>query len=259
MAHVLDLFKLDGKVAIVTGASSGLGASFATVLAEAGADVAIGARRVELLEQTKKAVEERGRRCVAVQTDVTSAADCERLVAAARDELGGPHILVNNAGINVVEPALREDPEQFRRIVDVHLLGTYQMSQAFARACVEGGHGGSIVNVSSVVGMTATAAPQAAYGAAKAALFGLTRELAMQWSGRRGIRVNALTPGLFLEGMSADIQKNEEAYAHARAMTVFGRLGKAWELAGPLLLLVSDAGSYMTGASLVVDGGWTIH
>lgn len=259
MANVLDLFRLDGKAAIVTGASSGLGASFATVLAEAGADVAIGARRVELLEETKRAVEGLGRRCVAVATDVTSAEDCERLVAAAKEQLGGLHILVNNAGVNVVAPALREDPEQFRRIVDVHLLGTYQMSQSFARACVEGGHGGSIVNISSVVGMTATAAPQAAYGAAKSALFGLTRELAMQWTGRRGIRVNALTPGLFLEGMSADIQQNEEAYAGARAMTMYGRLGEARELAGPLLLLASDAGSYMTGASLVVDGGWTIH
>ena len=259
MGSVLDLFRLDGKVAIVTGASSGLGASFSVVLAEAGADLAIGARRVELLDETKQAVEALGRRCVAVETDVTSVEDCERLVAAAKEQLGGPHILVNNAGINAVVPAHREDPEEFRRIVDVHLLGTFQMSQAFARACIEGGHGGAIVNLASVVGMVATDAPQAAYGSAKSAIFGLTRELANQWSGRRGIRVNALTPGLFLEGMSANIQLNDEAYAGARAMTVYDRLGNAPELAGPLLLLVSDAGSYMTGASLVVDGGWTIR
>ena len=117
------------------------------------------------------------------------------------------------------------------------------MSQSFVRACVDGGHGGSIVNISSVVGMVATEAPQAAYGSAKSALFGLTRELAMQWSGRRGIRVNALTPGLFLEGLSAPVQQNEEAYAGARAMTMFDRLGDVHELAGPLLLLASDAGS----------------
>jgi NAD(P)-dependent dehydrogenase (short-subunit alcohol dehydrogenase family) len=259
MAGPFDIFGLDGKVAIVTGASSGLGVTFATVLAEAGADVALGARRAELLEETKAAVEALGRRCIAVPTDVTSAADCEQLVAAAVEHLGGADILVNNAGVASVVPPLRENPDDFRRVIDIHLVGTFQMAQAFARACVDAGHGGSIINISSVVGMGATAAPQAAYGSAKAAVFGLTRELAFQWTPRYGIRVNALTPGLMLAGLSAGVQQDENAHKYAISQIPMGRLGDADELAGPLLLLASDAGSYMTGGSLIVDGGWTIH
>jgi len=259
VAGALDLFRLDGKVAVVTGASSGLGVTFATVLAEAGADVAIGARRADLLEETKAKIEALGRRAVAVQTDVTSAEDCARLVAAAAEQLGGPHVLVNNAGVASVVPALRESPDDFRRVVDIHLTGTYQMSQSFARACVDGGHPAAIVNVTSIVGLVVNKAPQAAYSSAKQALFGLTRELAMQWTSRYGIRVNALAPGLFSAGLSRDIQRNEAAYADALSNIPIGRLGDASELAGALLLLASDAGSYMTGSILIVDGGWTIH
>jgi NAD(P)-dependent dehydrogenase (short-subunit alcohol dehydrogenase family) len=254
---VFDRFSLEGKVAIVTGASSGLGVTFALALAEAGADVALGARRVELLQDTKGKVEALGRRCVAVPTDVADPADCERLVAAARDELGDVDVLVNNAGVARVVPSHKDDPAEFTRVLQVNLTGAYQMAQAFGRACIAAGHGGSIVNVSSVLGMVSTDAPQTAYSASKAGLLGMTRDLAMQWTLRRGIRVNALVPGLIVSDMTAAIQANEQASASALASIPMRRLGDADELVGALLLLASDAGSYMTGSALIVDGGWT--
>ncbi|AXK37146.1 SDR family NAD(P)-dependent oxidoreductase [Streptomyces armeniacus] len=254
---VFDRFRLDGKVAIVTGASSGLGITFALALAEAGADIALGARRTELLEETRRKVEALGRRCVAVATDVAEPADCAALVAAARDGLGDVDILVNNAGMARVVPTHRDDPAEFARVLQVNLTGAYQMAQAFGRACIDAGHGGSVINMSSVLGMVSTDAPQPAYSASKAGLLGMTRDLAMQWTRRRGIRVNALVPGLVVSGMTEAIQADEQASASALASIPMRRLGDPDELVGALLLLASDAGSYITGSSLVVDGGWT--
>jgi NAD(P)-dependent dehydrogenase (short-subunit alcohol dehydrogenase family) len=253
------LFDLDGKVAIVTGASSGLGVSFAVALAAAGADVALGARRTELLDETRAKITALGRRAIAVTTDVTQPADCERLVSAAVDQLGSADILINNAGVGHVAPAHKEDPADFNHVLAVNLTGAFQMAQAFGRACIAGAHGGAIVNISSVVGMVANEAPQAAYAASKAGLLALTRELAMQWTLRRGIRVNALVPGLVHSDMTSAIEANEQAYANATAAIPMRRLGDADELVGALLLLASDAGSYMTGSAVIVDGGWTVH
>lgn len=253
------LFDLDGKVAVVTGASSGLGVSFALALAEAGADVALGARRADLLEDTKGKITALGRRAIAVPTDVTKPEDCERLIAATVEQLGSADILVNNAGVGHVAPSHKEDPADFNRVLAVNLSGAYQMAQAFGRACIAAGHGGAIVNISSVLGMVATDAPQAAYVASKAGLLALTRELAMQWTLRRGIRVNALVPGLIHSDMTAAIEANEAALADATSSIPMRRLGTADELVGALLLLASDAGSYMTGSAVVVDGGWTAH
>ena len=256
---VFERFSLDGKVAVVTGASSGLGVTFALALAEAGADVALGARRPDRLEEVKGKIESLGRRCVAVPTDVSSTEDCDRLVATAREQLGGVHVLVNNAGIAHVAPSHRDDPASFDHVLEVNLAGAYRMAQAFGRACIEAGHGGSIVNISSVLGMVSTDAPQPAYSASKAGLLAMTRDLAMQWTRRRGIRVNALVPGLIHSDMTAGITANEAAEASALASIPMGRLGDSDELVGALLLLVSDAGSYITGSGLVVDGGWTAH
>lgn len=256
---VLDLFRLDGRVAIVTGASSGLGVSFAETLAEAGADLVLGARRADRLEETKGKVEALGRRCIAVATDVAEAEDCRALVDAGVRELGRVDVLVNNAGVGYATPAHKEDPANFPRIVSINLTGAWYMAQAFGRACIEGGHGGSIVNVSSVLGLSGSEIPQAAYSASKAGLLGLTRDLAMQWSGRRGIRVNALAPSFFESELTGPLLASDVGHQKVISRTPMGRVGELHELGGALLLLASDAGSYITGVTLPVDGGWSLH
>ncbi len=187
-----DRFRLDGKVAVVTGASSGLGVAIAQGMAAAGADVAIGARRIDMLDETRALVEGLGRRCVAVETDVTRVEDCERLVATAVDRLGGCDVLVNNAGVGGDYNAATEDPpEHFRSVVDVNLFGSYWMAQAAGRAMPPGS---AVVNISSVMAVTTAKMPAAGYSSAKAGVLGMTRDLAAQW-GPRGIRVNAILPG----------------------------------------------------------------
>jgi NAD(P)-dependent dehydrogenase (short-subunit alcohol dehydrogenase family) len=250
---VLDMFRLDGKVAIVTGASSGLGVAFAQALAEAGADVVIGARRVDRLEETKKLVEATGRRAHAVQTDVAQPEDCQRLVDEAMREFGRVDVLVNNAGIGTASPATREKPEDFRRVIDVNLNGCYWMAQACGRVMTPGS---SIVNISSVLGLTTAGLPQAAYAASKAGLIGLTRDLAQQWTGRKGIRVNALAPGFFESEMT---DQYPDGYLDAmQARIPAARRGDGAELAAAVVFLASDAGGYVTGQTLAVDGGMTI-
>ena len=194
---VNDMFRLDGKVAIVTGASSGLGVAFAQGLAEAGADVVLGARRADRLEQTAQLVRDAGRRVLTVATDVADPDQCQALVDAAMAEFGRVDVLVNNAGVGTAVPATHETPEQFRSVVDVNLNGCYWMAQACGRVMQPGS---SIINISSVLGITTGGLPQAAYSATKAGLNGLTRDLAQQWTGRKGIRVNSVAPGLLRLG-----------------------------------------------------------
>jgi NAD(P)-dependent dehydrogenase (short-subunit alcohol dehydrogenase family) len=250
---VLDLFRLDGKVAIVTGASSGLGVAFARALAEAGADVVLGARRVDRLEETRALVEGAGRRALAVQTDVSDPDACQALVDAAMETFGRVDVLVNNAGIGTAVPATRETPDQFRQVIDVNLNGCYWMAQACGRVMKPGS---SIVNISSVLGLTTAGLPQAAYASSKAALIGMTRDLAQQWTGRKGIRVNALAPGFFASEMT---EQYPDGYLDAMGARIpAGRKGEGVELAAALVFLASDAGGYVTGQTLPVDGGMTI-
>ncbi|MFD1939082.1 SDR family NAD(P)-dependent oxidoreductase [Nonomuraea mangrovi] len=251
---MLDRFSLQGKVAIVTGASSGLGVAFARGLAEAGADIVIGARRKDRLEETRLLVEETGRRCVAVPTDVTVVADCDALVEAAVSTFGTVDVLVNNAGVGTAVPATRETPEQFRQVVDINLHGTYWMAQACGRVMRPGS---SIINVGSVLGETTAGLPQAAYSASKAAVIGLTRDLAQQWTGRKGIRVNCLEPGFFHSEMTEDY-KQDYLETMLELRVPMKRVGDASELVAAAVFLASDASSYITGVTLPVDGGLLI-
>lgn len=248
---VLSRFRLDAKVAVVTGASSGLGVAFAEALAEAGADVVLGARREERLRDTAALVEAKGRKAVVRRCDVSDPDQCSALVAAATDAFGRVDILVNNAGVGTAYPASRETPEQFRSVIDVNLNGAYWMAQAAGRAM---GRGSSIVNVSSVLAMTTAGLPQAAYASSKAGLLGLTRDLAQQWTARKGIRVNALLPGFFESEMTEQYPPGYLDQVGAARLLV-ARPGEPEELCTALLFLASDASSYVTGIALPVDGG----
>jgi len=249
---VLDRFRLDGKVALVTGASSGLGVAFAKALAEAGADLVLAARRVERLESTRRLVEGAGRRALAVPADVSRPDDAQTVVDAAVAEFGHVDVLVNNAGKGTAVPATRETPEQFREVIDINLNGCYWMAQACGRVMQPGS---AIVNVASVAALTSGGLPQAAYSSSKAGLIALTRDLAVQWTGRKGIRVTALAPGFFPSEMTDQFP---DGYLDSQLPRLpAGRPGDPDELAAAVVFLASPAAGYVTGATLVVDGGLT--
>lgn len=250
---VLDRFRLDGRVAVVTGASSGLGVAFARAFAEAGADVVLAARRADRLEGTAALVRAVGRRAVCVGTDVADPEQCTAMAAAAMEELGRVDVLVNNAGIGTAVPATHETPEQFRQVIDVNLNGAYWAAQACGKVMKPGS---AIVNISSVLGLTTAGLPQAAYSASKAGVIGLTRDLAQQWGGRKGIRVNAIAPGFFQSEMTDGYKPG---YLEAMMpRVVLGRMGDPQELAATAVWLASDAAGYVVGQTIAVDGGVTL-
>lgn len=251
---LLDSFRLDDKVVIVTGASSGLGVAFAQGFAEAGADLVLGARRVAKMADTAALVEQAGRRVHTHQTDVADPDQCQQLVDAAMAEFGRVDVLINNAGVGTAVPATRETPEEFRTVIDINLNGSYWMAQACGRVMQPGS---SIINISSVLGLTTGGLPQAAYSASKAGVMGLTRDLAQQWGARKGIRVNALAPGFFASEMTDELAPGYlENIILTR--TPMGRLGEPAELAATAVWLASPAGGYVTGQTIVVDGGISI-
>ena len=248
-------FSVQGRVAIVTGASGTLGERYCRLLASGGATVVAAARRVGRLEAL--AGEVAG--VVPVGCDVTDDSQLERLVEVAAEH-GGPDIVVNNAGTSdAVVRAHEQDPDQFRRVLDINLTSAFVLSSAAAREMISHGRGGSIVNVASMLGIVASGGNhQAGYVASKTGLIGLTRELAKQWAPER-IRVNAIAPGYFRSELTEEMFAAEDApgLRHIQRNTLMRRPGEVDEFDGALLLLASDAGSYITGQTIVIDGGWT--
>jgi len=249
-------FFLAEKVAIITGASSGLGRHFAVALARAGAKVALGARRVDRLQEVVAEIEGFDGRALAVALDVTDSDSVREAVAAAETELGPISILVNNAGISGgAKPALEVEEAEWLSVIDVNLNGVWRMAQEVAKHMVRLGHGGSIINIASMLGLVAVPYIPA-YCASKAAVVNLTRALAVELA-RHDIRVNAIAPGYFESEMTHDFLGSAEGRSMIDQIPQ-RRSGDPAELDGALLLLASDASSYMTGSVITVDGGHTL-
>jgi NAD(P)-dependent dehydrogenase (short-subunit alcohol dehydrogenase family) len=247
-----DIFRLDGLTAVVTGASGGLGARFVEVLLAAGANVVGAARRADRLAQVCGS----SQKAHGVVCDLTNPDDRKRLVDSTVDTFGAIDVLINNAGATHTAPAENEPLERFREVIELNLVATYNLTQ-LAAAVMIGGRGGTIINVTSMLGLVGIGqVPQASYTASKGALINLTRELAIQWA-RRNVTVNALAPGFFLTEMTDDLLSTPKGQEWLRNKTPVGRAGLHHELDAALLFLSSPANRFMTGQTIVVDGGWT--
>ena len=243
-------FDVTGRTALVTGASSGLGAHFAEVLAEAGATVILAARRTDRLESLAGKI---GERAIALPLDVTDAESVSACFAAIQERTGGPaDIVVNNSGLSREAFATEMTEEDWDLVLDTNLKGVWRVAKAGAAAMMAAGQGGSIINIASILGLRVSPT-LSAYSASKAAVDHLTRAMALELA-RAGIRVNAIAPGYFQTEINAAFMGTELAAKLVKKVPM-RRIGELDELTGPLLLLASDAGSYMTGATLVVDGG----
>ena len=248
------LFDLTGRVAIMTGAGRGLGRTMALALAAAGADLALASRTASELESLVEEVEALGRRAIAVPTDVTSPEACEAMVATAVERFGRLDILVNNAGMNVRKPALELTPDEFDSVLQVNLKGYYNGARAAGRHFVEQGSG-KLINVSSILGSVALP-NQAAYASSKGAIDQLTKVLAIEWA-NASVQVNGLAPTYFETDLTRPLYEDPERKAFIEDRTPMGRWGQPHELAGAVIFLASDASDFVTGQTILVDGGWT--
>lgn len=254
--HVRELFDLSGKTAIVTGGSRGIGKEMAEGLAEAGANLVLCARRQEWLKKTVEEFKSNGFEVRGIVADVSNPIDCDNVVAETVSQFGRADILVNNAGISWGAMPEEMPPEKWQKVLDVNLTGCFLMAQAAGREMLKHGRG-SIINIASISGITSSANGPfyAGYAASKAGLIGLTRELAASW-GRKGIRVNAIAPGFFHSRLAdAVIDIYETSIQENNPIP---RIGNEGELKGTVVFLASDASSYITGQTIVVDGGMTI-
>jgi NAD(P)-dependent dehydrogenase (short-subunit alcohol dehydrogenase family) len=243
---------LQDRVVILTGASSGLGVHLADALDNAGAKLVLVARRIDRLNETAKGK----RSCLAIGADVTDTDDVDRIINTTVSEFGRVDGLVNNAGVNNVAPALKEDPSDFRHVLEVNLVAPFVLSQRAARVMRQNG-GGSIVNVTSTsASHSSSFSPEAGYVAAKSGLAGLTRELASQWA-RYNIRVNAVAPGAFVTEMVNDDFVSGDVGQRMIGTIPMQRLGRGEELSNVVVFLLDPSNSYLTGQSIVVDGGMT--
>lgn len=252
-----EMFNLAGRVALVTGSSSGLGQQFARALADNGAAVALVARRADRLSAFKAELEEVGAKAVAIEADVNNRDDMVRAFNEAEKAFGTVTILVNNAGV-AQKPvrAVEVGPEEWRRVLSTDLDAVFYWAQEGARRMLAAGKVGAIVNIASVLGF-GVAKGTAAYAVAKAAVVQTTKALAVELA-FKGVRVNAIAPGWFVTEINDDYLNSEAGQAMKRDIPM-GRFGKSGDLDGALLLLVSDAGSYITGAIIVVDGGQVVQ
>ena len=249
------LFDLGGKVAIVTGAGRGIGKTLALGLARHGADVVAVSRTLSQVEQVAGEIAALGRKGIALKVDTSSKADVDRMVAKTLEGWGRVDVLLNNAGIDIIKPAVDYTEAEWDQIIDINLKGYFLCAQAAGREMIRQGRGSILMN-SSIAGSIGLnwLVP---YASAKGGVNQLTRTLAVEWA-RHGVRVNAFAPAYFENVMQGAEQiHNEEKERHIREWTPMGRRGKADELVGPVVFLASDASSYVTGHVLMVDGGWT--
>jgi 3-oxoacyl-[acyl-carrier protein] reductase len=251
----VEMFSLKGRVALVTGASSGLGVQFAKALAENGAALALVARRADRLKALKEEIEKMGGKVVAIEADVTDRAAMTRAFDAAEKAFGTVTILVNNAGIAHGGRAVDMPPEEWRKVLSTNLDAVFFWAQEAARRMLAAKKQGAVVNIASVLGL-AVAKGAVAYATAKAGVVQVTKALAVELA-FKGVRVNAIAPGWFVTEMNDDYLESEAGTAIKREIPM-GRFGNAGDLDGALLLLASDAGSYITGATIVVDGGQVV-
>jgi NAD(P)-dependent dehydrogenase (short-subunit alcohol dehydrogenase family) len=251
----MSIFDVRDRLALVTGASSGLGENFARVLAREGAVVAVAARRMERLERLVREIEKDGGKAFAVPLDVASRESVVRALELVAKQAGAPDIVINNAGIAHARPSLDLTEEEWRGVLDTNLDGAWRVAQESAKAMIAAGKGGSIVNIASVLGLR-VAGSLLAYAAAKAALVQVTKALALEWA-RHRIRVNAIAPGYIETDINRGFFQTDAGQAMVKRVPQ-RRIGQPSDLDGALLLLASDASSYMTGSVVVVDGGHVV-
>ena len=260
MGTTEDPFDVSGRVAVITGASTGLGARFASCLAERGARVVLAARRTQRIDRLADELRKQGAQALAVTCDVTRESDVDRLIKETVGTFGRLDVFINDAGLWAGGLAQDENPDEFRQVLDVNLTGTFLCCQRAGRVMLEQGQG-VIINISSIWGMGSASEPNVgsvSYAASKAGVINLTRELAVQW-GRSGIRVNAIAPGFFPTEINVNLFASDERLAWIRKRIPIGRTGLQNELDGVLLFLASDASSYVTGQTIFVDGGWSAY